>query len=154
MARRKLPTEIVAKAVQDLDGFARESAKAAQDVRTAAREFTKLAEAIARPEWPNPDEAVRQAQETLNQHLAENVWPYLIRPEPERPKSAIRRRRKGQPPGFEDWYIKRTRCVPYSSRDDDLAAAREAFGQFTKDWEILRELRTEHAPDSWKKPGP
>jgi hypothetical protein len=62
--------------------------------------------------------------------------------------------RKGQPPGLEDWYIERAHRVPYSSRNDDLDAAREVFGQFTKDWEILRELRKEHAPPRWSQPGP
>jgi hypothetical protein len=90
MARRKLPAEIAAKASPDLDVFAREStklgaiAKAVQNVDAAARKLTKLAEVIAQPELPDPDEAVRKANEAFAQHLAENVYPYLIRPEPER----------------------------------------------------------------------
>jgi hypothetical protein len=62
--------------------------------------------------------------------------------------------RKGQPTGLEDWYVNEHIPAGYSTRDQDLAAARERFGRWTKDKEALRQLRREYAPDSWGKPGP
>jgi hypothetical protein len=62
--------------------------------------------------------------------------------------------RKDEPDGLEEWYMDRTRHVAHSTRGEDLEAARERFGRWTKDQDFLRDLRRRRAPDSWKKPGP
>jgi hypothetical protein len=63
--------------------------------------------------------------------------------------------RVGRPADLERWYVEEH--IPgrsHATREEDLAAARERFGPWTKDWLDLRALRKEHAPDEWRKPGP
>jgi hypothetical protein len=62
--------------------------------------------------------------------------------------------RRGAPEGLEEWYRNQHIPAGYSDRDEDLSAARERFGSWTKDRDTMRDLRRQHAPASWKDPGP
>ena len=61
--------------------------------------------------------------------------------------------RRKEPETLVGWYKEYVRGL-YSSREQDLKAARDKFGRWTKDRERMRELRDEHAPLSWRKSGP
>jgi hypothetical protein len=65
MVRRKLPAEIVAQTIRDQETF----------IRT-----------LHGPELPTIDQAIKKAAADFDRHFAENIDPYLIRPEP--PKKA------------------------------------------------------------------
>lgn len=58
------------------------------------------------------------------------------------------------PAGLEAWYVAEHLRQGYSTREQDLEAARARFGRWTKDSEHLRDLRRKHAPAEWRKPGP
>ena len=62
--------------------------------------------------------------------------------------------RRGPPDGLVNWYISEHIPAGYSTRDEDLRAARKRFGSWTKDRDTLRALRNQHAPNGWKDPGP
>jgi hypothetical protein len=70
------------------------------------------------------------------------------------PRAVPSNRRQGAPEGLTQWYINEHIRAGYSTREQDLAAARERFGDWTKAKDTMRDLRDEYAPPEWKKPGP